>query len=305
MKFESDDKSFSVEIPVSPEKTEFSYKDVEGKGYRYKAYKDGTSFYIFSYPNAAAPTKENIKNPSPWFLEAKWRTAMVFDEYKAKTTELKSGKYAVTLAGFTEQKGNPSTNVHRILNVAVGDRFLSFRVVDKFGADPEAWMRFLESIRVGGEKTRLLSERPNWAKDKPAVVESNKNGSGIGTGRGTGQGRGAGKGSGMGSGQGSGVGSGMGNVNGEISKTKDLQIISKPAPRFTLLAKYYRVSGEVLLRVSFLPTGEIGNVSPVKGLPFGLTEMAVEAARKIEFEPAVKNGKPYSVSRALMYVFGN
>lgn len=39
------------------------------------------------------------------------------------------------------------------------------------------------------------------------------------------------------------------------------------------------IQGTVILRVQFLETAEIGNIGVVKGLPYGLTENAIEAAK--------------------------
>jgi hypothetical protein len=36
-------------------------------------------------------------------------------------------------------------------------------------------------------------------------------------------------------------------------------------------------------------------VAQLSGLPYGLMEKAIEAARAIRFEPAMKDGKPVSV----------
>ncbi len=41
----------------------------------------------------------------------------------------------------------------------------------------------------------------------------------------------------------------------------------------------------------------------VEGLPYGLTEKAREAAKKIKFTPAEMNGRPVSVIRRVEYVF--
>lgn len=63
------------------------------------------------------------------------------------------------------------------------------------------------------------------------------------------------------------------------------------------------VQGAVILRIQFLDTGEIGTISAVKRLPYGLTENAVEAAKKIKFEPAKKGGKAITVTRQVEYSF--
>ena len=57
------------------------------------------------------------------------------------------------------------------------------------------------------------------------------------------------------------------------------------------------------LRVTFNANGTIGGISAVSGLPNGLTEQAIAAARGIRFEPAKKNGVPYTVTKQVAYTF--
>jgi TonB family protein len=64
------------------------------------------------------------------------------------------------------------------------------------------------------------------------------------------------------------------------------------------------ISGVVRLKVKFLESGKIGEIVTVSGLPFGATENAIEAAKKIKFKPAIKDGKPITVSKTLEYRFG-
>ncbi|MGI8638918.1 MAG: energy transducer TonB [Pyrinomonadaceae bacterium] len=63
------------------------------------------------------------------------------------------------------------------------------------------------------------------------------------------------------------------------------------------------VQGTVRLRVEFLASGEIGKISPVSFLPYGLTENAIEAAKRIRFEPEIKNGKPITKFKVIEYSF--
>lgn len=144
-------------------------------------------------------------------------------------------------------------------------------------------------------------------------------GSGIGTGQGSGRGTGAG--SGIGSGFGAGNGNGNGNGNGDGNQgigrppappepkkavaavTEPIKFISKPQGRYTDEARQNSITGTVLLNIQFLASGQVGSVSAVSGLPYGLTEKAIEAARQIKFEPAKKNGIPYTVSKRVQYGF--
>ncbi len=143
-------------------------------------------------------------------------------------------------------------------------------------------------------------------------------GSGVGTGQGSG--RGTGQGSGIGSGSGSGIGDGRGSgtgsgVNGggdtppkveppkPAGPTTTVKFLSKPQPKYTDAARQNNVQGQVTLRITFLANGQIGSISPVSGLSYGLTEQAIAAARQIRFEPAMRNGQPYSVTKSVQYTF--
>lgn len=105
------------------------------------------------------------------------------------------------------------------------------------------------------------------------------------------------------SGQGTGNGSGTGAGISASSKIDSFQIISKPRADYTDAARQDQVQGVVNLRVSFLANGEIGGVTVVTGLPNGLTESAVEAAKNIKFRPAMRDGKPVSVVKLIQYAF--
>ncbi len=63
------------------------------------------------------------------------------------------------------------------------------------------------------------------------------------------------------------------------------------------------VRGSVLLKVEFREDSTIGKVVAVRGLPHGLTEQAISAARKIEFIPAIKGGVAVTKIKTLEYSF--
>jgi len=143
-------------------------------------------------------------------------------------------------------------------------------------------------------------------------------GQGSGTGTGQGSGRGTGEGSGIGSGSGSGIGDGTGRGTGSGNEGSKLPVpkkpepsgpssaikfISKPQPKYTDAARQNNVQGQVVLRISFLANGQIGSISPVRGLGNGLTEQAIAAARQIKFQPRLVNGQPQSVTMTVQYTF--
>ena len=154
---------------------------------------------------------------------------------------------------------------------------------------------------------------PNGA---PGLSNGPGTGGGIGSGRGTGQGNGNGTGAGNGNGSGWGNGNGNGNGDGSgdgdggppppprpVGVTAPMKILAKPKPSYTDAARQNQVQGTVILRVTFLASGAIGSISPVKGLPNGLTEQAIAAARSIRFEPAKSNGVGQTVTKQVEYTF--
>jgi TonB family protein len=81
------------------------------------------------------------------------------------------------------------------------------------------------------------------------------------------------------------------------------RIISRAEPQYTEQAKADDVTGTVVLRAVFTANGEVTNIRAVSGLPGGLTEKAVEAARTIKFSPAMKDGRFVSQYIQIEYNF--
>jgi TonB family protein len=134
---------------------------------------------------------------------------------------------------------------------------------------------------------------------------------GQGTGRNLGQGPGDGPGSGPGKNGGFGGGP-EGGTPGNASNEEPppgrgpsvaLKILSKPRPGYTDAARLNGVQGNVILRVTFTADGSVGKIDVVRGLPDGLTERAIAAARKITFEPVMVNGRPITVTKQIEYGF--
>ena len=82
-----------------------------------------------------------------------------------------------------------------------------------------------------------------------------------------------------------------------------VRLESKPEAGYTSEAESQRVTGSVILRCVFTAEGTVTHIRVVKGLPGGLTEKAMEAARQIKFTPATKDGKPVSMWMQLEYHF--
>ena len=71
--------------------------------------------------------------------------------------------------------------------------------------------------------------------------------------------------------------------------------ILKAPPLYTEKARQERVQGLVILRLVIDASGEVAEVDVLKGLPFGLTDSAIEAVKHWKFEPATHQGKPVAV----------
>ncbi len=74
-----------------------------------------------------------------------------------------------------------------------------------------------------------------------------------------------------------------------------VKIIAKPRPEYTAEARDRQVEGEVQLEILFAASGDIDVLRVVQGLGYGLDENAIEAARKIRFEPARRDGEPVNL----------
>src|SRR3569832_865904 len=90
-----------------------------------------------------------------------------------------------------------------------------------------------------------------------------------------------------------------------IGKETDqkVRLLTKPEPSYTQEARANKIAGTVILKVVFTSRGTVENIHVIRELPNGLTERAIEAAKKIKFTPAVKDGHPVSMWMQLEYVF--
>jgi len=161
----------------------------------------------------------------------------------------------------------------------------------------------------------------NYGDPKSKATElSSGAGSGGGIGEGTGGGVGAGRGTGYGPGEGYNTGGGspkpggggVGGVGGGVDYgrnfrvsevTRRAQIIAKPEPLYTEEARRNQVTGTVRLRLILSASGQVTGITPLTKLPDGLTERAIEAARKINFTPAEKDGRKVSQYVTIEYNF--
>lgn len=97
-------------------------------------------------------------------------------------------------------------------------------------------------------------------------------------------------------------------INGErIYRGREIHqkavILSKPEPAYTDKARENRVEGDVEIVLILSSAGKLKVQHIRKGLPDGLTEQALKAAKKIKFKPATVDGKPVSSFILAQYNF--
>lgn len=73
--------------------------------------------------------------------------------------------------------------------------------------------------------------------------------------------------------------------------------------RSTLKKRVNQITGTAVLSALFAETGEVTEIKVISGLPHGLSERAVEAAKQIKFVPAESNGKKIPLRITLEYNF--
>jgi TonB family protein len=83
----------------------------------------------------------------------------------------------------------------------------------------------------------------------------------------------------------------------------EVEILSKPKPVYTDEARGLRLEGDVVLDVVFEASGVLRVLDVAQGLGHGLDEAAIDAARKIRFNPARRDGAPVDHQAKLRVVF--
>jgi TonB family protein len=83
----------------------------------------------------------------------------------------------------------------------------------------------------------------------------------------------------------------------------EVEILSKPKPVYTDEARALKLEGDVVLDVRFEASGKVVVLGVASGLGHGLDEAAATAARKIQFNPARRDGSPVDHTAKLRVVF--
>lgn len=174
-------------------------------------------------------------------------------------------------------------------------------------ADPVLFPPDTRQLNYGDPKSKSTT-----ASSGPGTGNGIGSGTGGGVGPGSGGGYGPGNGGNTGGGDrregGGGPGGGGGGTDySRIFSGKEVsskaRVLEKPEPTYTEAARKNQITGTVVLRAVFSAGGSVTNIHAVSGLPDGLTERAISAAKNIRFVPATKDGHPVSMWMELQYNF--
>jgi len=85
--------------------------------------------------------------------------------------------------------------------------------------------------------------------------------------------------------------------------SQHVRVTLKPEPTYTTKARKKKAHGTVEMLGVFPATGKLRVLYILKSLPYGLTEQAIDAATRVEFQPALLDGRPVSQLIRLVYYF--
>lgn len=285
-----DDDEFSLE---APEGFQFGMPGLPSNKItaRGEFHSDSDRFYLF----IDSPKEPYQRKQVEAYLRHAGQATLAPDlvDQKAVTTE------------FEDENGF----YHRVMLFRTESRIFTLQTVSRTKVSENA-VRFLnnfflkpiETSHVANSQTDLSNNRDSGAEVglKPVTTPMTQRGGGIEYGGG--QGAGIRSGSGNGKGYGSGVGSGTSGAT-PPKLTAPLKILFKQKAQYTDFARFYNIQGSVTVRVTFLATGQIGSITTIKKLPFGLTENAIHAAKQMRFEPETVNGVARNTTRPVVFTF--
>lgn len=92
-------------------------------------------------------------------------------------------------------------------------------------------------------------------------------------------------------------------VFGHREVQQPARLFKQPLAEYSDEARNANPKAEVRLRLVLAADGTVKHIFATKAAKHGLTEAAIEAARHIEFEPAIRNGRRASQFVSLVYKF--
>jgi TonB family protein len=273
---------FVVQMPTVPtvKDEKASTRPLSGFGKRYTALIDGNSYIVWSFANLSIPVKFH---DSSQYLDAcadlVWEGLL--EPRRAKQTKVEAVYEQMIYRAELSNNGLMGREYQIVLSDAVG-------ITRIYAQNSRIYILALLSSKAKKAMPEHFfnSFKVNQSLSVPTPSDTDSLASG---------------------GQIVGGGGGQ-DINGnkiftgrEVSQK--VRVVSKPEPTYTESARKYSVTGTVVLRAVFSGDGQITNIRILRRLPHGLTDQALDAARKIRFLPAQKDGQPVSMTIQLEYNF--
>ncbi|MCA1620850.1 MAG: TonB family protein [Acidobacteria bacterium] len=311
---------FTARMPQQPTPSDESVEagGLKAAGRRYAASAaDGTTFAVWVMKGSHGSTRLDAATPrgaTPHLdavAELAWEVLLTPEVERLKRgrpwfKRLDEIDHGMRYAREFEVSGRPAREYQVWLEKARGAVYV---VTDESGAyvvaalGPRAGE---QAVRPFLDSFALQSATPSPRPGRPGGLNVPP-GAGVGPGSGTGTGVGLGTGTGKVEYGGMSVGGGAAvdysRPFRQNEVTKKAVLTRKPEPGFTEQARRFWVTGTVRLRAILWAGGEVRQIAVVRGLPHGLTQKAIAAARAIKFEPAQKGGRPVSQYVVLEYHF--
>ena len=263
---------FSAAMPEYPALSEFSRPIKQFKkpkhGRMYGAYEDGTGYVILSLDNPQQ--KEALEVFIDEFPEYRVFHAGLEFEREVTLNGLKGKQYRLSSGNVNGIAQFYLTNNHAYIFVAVSEDL-----------SKPAVKQFLASLTLDG-KTKgkdisSLAEGEGAAMTAPSINSSSDRAASQNT------------------------------VEDKVYAPKEVTrkavLVTSPEPQYTEEARKNEIAGTVVLRGVFSSSGKLTNIRTVSGLPYGLTQRAIEAAKQIKFLPATKDGNLVSQYIQIEYNF--
>lgn len=276
-RYTSAGEEFSVQMPKTPGVAAISrppLMSVVRRGALYTAYEDGTVYFVLSFDNTGQ--QEDLQVFFSEFQQygvfnagATYERELTLDGFKGKQYRVKSDKNDIAgVAQFYRTKR----------------RVYIFEAVGEARSQP-AIERFLASVALaqkpkGKDIMSLDADTEELPKesDKPALKPSPD------------------------------------TANSQAATTPERPftpkevlrkavLVTRPEPQYTEDARQNAIAGTVILKAIFSASGTVTNIRAVAGLPYGLTEQAIAAARQLRFIPAIKDGRYVSQYVQIEYNF--
>jgi TonB family protein len=267
-------------FPVAERSSASGALNVEGR--RYSLRHDNAEYTVWSFKAAKFPGAPGDEREAYLDRCAEIAWDLLIEPYWKKlerATPQELMKYRLTYEGALPSTGHPGRIYHLDLDERGGLTYIYATGSQIYIVAAAGTARELADVKRFIKSFALNLPVPE------AAVPAAAAGAGVGSGRGGG----SETGSGVGSGEAKETDYNRTFTGREV--TQKAQILAKPEPSYTEWARRFSVTGTVRLRLVLLPSGEVGQITPVSRLPHGLTPNAIEAARRIKFTPAVKDGR--------------